>query len=340
MDEISIIGLDLAKNVFQVHGALADGRPAFRKKVRRSKLLAFLAAIPNCIVAMEACASSHHWGREISTLGHTVKLIPPVYVKPYVKRQKNDANDAEAIAEAASRPTMRFVAVKSVEKQASGMALRTRDLFVRQRTQTINALRGHLAEYGVIAPSGTVHVARLQAAVDDPETKLPFAVTTHARLLLSHIAMLTEQIDQLEGRLREEAQVDATAKRLMTIPGIGPITAMALSCLSPNATTFNKGRDFAAWAGLTPKQHSSGGKEWIGRTSKMGQRDLRRLLIIGAASVIRWAIRRGAAQGGWLGQMLARKPRMLVTVALANKMARIAWALMAQGGTYRNPAMA
>jgi transposase len=269
VDEISMIGLDLAKNVFQVHGALADGRPAFRKKVRRSKLLAFLAAIPNCIVAMEACASSHHWGREISALGHTVKLIPPVYVKPYVKRQKNDANDAEAIVEAASRPTMRFVVVKSVEKQASGMALRTRDLFVRQRTQTINALRGHLAEYGVIAPSGTVHVARLQAAVDDPETKLPFAVTTHARLLLSHIAMLTEQIGQLEGRLREEAQVDATAKRLMTIPGIGPITAMALSCLSPNATTFNKGRDFAAWAGLTPKQHSSGGKEWIGRTSKM-----------------------------------------------------------------------
>ncbi len=340
MEEISIIGIDLAKNVFQVHGATANGKPAFNRKVRRSQLLAFLGAVPSCTVAMEACASSHHWGREIGALGHVVKLIPPVYVKPYVKRQKNDANDAEAIAEAASRPTMRFVAVKSTDKQASGMTLRTRDLFVRQRTQTINALRGHLAEYGLIAPSGTVHLSRLQAAINDPETHLPEAVIIHARLLLDHIGMLTTEVARLEARVRSAAHKDAVAKRLMTIPGIGPITAMALSAMAPDPATFRKGRDFAAWVGLTPKQFSSGGKERIGRTSKMGQRDLRRLLIIGAASVVRWAIRRGIDQGGWLGQMLARKPRMLVTIALANKMARIAWALMARGEIYKDPALA
>lgn len=339
MEEISIVGLDLAKNIFQVHGATAEGRPVFRKKVRRSKLLSLLAGIPTCIVAMEACASSHHWAREIGKLGHTVKMIPPIYVKPYVKRQKNDANDAEAIAEAASRPTMRFVAVKSAEKQASAMALRTRDLLVRQKTQTINALRGHLAEYGLVAPSGAVHLNRLQAAISDPETELPEAVIDHAQLLLDHIEMLVEKIDTLGAELRADARQDPVVKRLMTIPGIGPITAMALAALSPDPNTFRKGRDFAAWTGLTPKQSSSGGKERIGRTSKMGQRDLRRLLIIGAASVVRWAIRRGADQGGWLGQMLARKPRMLVTVALANKMARTAWALMTKNENYKNPAL-
>ncbi|MBY6058645.1 IS110 family transposase [Leisingera daeponensis] len=244
------------------------------------------------------------------------------------------------MAEAASRPTMRFVAVKSTEKQASGMTLRIRDLLVRQKTQTINALRGHLAEYGLVAPSGTVHINRLQAAIRDPETKLPRAVVDHAQLLLDHIKMLVEKIDTLSAELRAGARQDPVSKRLMTIPGIGPITAVALAALSPDPTSFRKGRDFAAWTGLTPKQFSSGGKERIGRTSKMGQRDLRRLLIIGAASVVRWAIRRGGDQGGWLGQILARKPRMLVTVALANKMARIAWALMAKNENYKNPALA
>ena len=340
MEEVSTVGVDLAKNVFQVHGATADGTPVFRKKLRRSKLLSFLANIPDCIVAMEACASSHHWAREIRKLGHTVRLIPPIYVKPYVKRQKNDANDAEAITEAASRPTMRFVAVKTAEKQASGMALRTRDLLVRQKTQTINALRGHLAEHGLVAPSGTAHLNQLRAAISDPETELPEAVIEHARLLLDHIETLAEKIDRLSAELCAVARRDGVAKRLMTIPGIGPITAMALAALSPDPRTFGKGRDFAAWTGLTPKQFSSGGKERIGRTSKMGQRDLRRLLIIGAASVVRWAIRRGGDQGGWLGQMLARKPRMLVTVALANKMARTAWALMTKNENYKNPAFA
>ncbi|SNY91124.1 Transposase [Cohaesibacter sp. ES.047] len=339
MKQVFIIGIDLAKNTFQVHGATKAGNRIFNKKVTRAKLISFLTEIPNCIVAMEACASSHYWGRRIEALGHTIKLIPPAYVKPYVKRQKNDANDAEAIAEAASRPTMRFVAVKSVEKQASGMALRTRDLLIRQKTQTINALRGHLAEYGIIAPCGTVYLNRLQEAVNDPETELPDAVIANAQILLDHIASLAGQISQLEKDIREAARQDERARKLMSVPGIGPITAVALTALAPDPASFRKGRDFAAWTGLTPKQYSSGGKERIGHTSKMGQRDLRRLLIIGAASVVRWAIRRGSDQGGWLGQMLARKPRMLVTVALANKMARVAWALMSKNEKYKDPAM-
>lgn len=340
MDEVNIIGLDLAKNIYRVHGAAQDGRRLFSRNVRRANLLQFLDTVPRCIVAMEACASSHYWAREIGALGHTAKLIPPAYVKPYVKRQKNDAHDAEAIAEAASRPNMRFVAVKSAEKQAAGMALSTRDLFVRQRTQTINALRGHLAEYGVIAPVGTVHLSRLQAAIDAPDTLLPEAVAHHARLMLNHIDILRAEIIKLEDGMRQEADSNEVARRLRTIPGVGPITAVALAALSPDPASFDRGRDFAAWTGLTPRQHSSGGKERIGRTSKMGQRDLRRLLIIGAASVVRWAIHRGARQRGWLGQMLARKPRMLVTVALANKMARIAWAIMAKGESYRDPTAA
>ncbi len=221
---------------------------------------------------MEACASSHYWGRRIEALGHTIKLIPPTYVKPYVKRQKNDANDAEAIAEAASRPTMRFVAVKSVEKQASGMVLRTRDLLIRQKTQTINALRGHLAEYKVIAPCGTVYLNRLQKAVNDPETEFPDAVIVNAQILLDHIATLAGQFSQLEKDIREAARQDERARKLMSVPGIGPITAVALTALAPDPAIFRKGRDFAAWTGLTPKQYSSGGKERIGHTSKMGQR--------------------------------------------------------------------
>jgi transposase len=340
MKEVTIIGVDLAKNVFQVHGSRADGSVAFRIKLTRAKFLPFLAAQPCCVVAMEACAGAHHWGRTIGDLGHAVRLIPPIYVKPFVKRQKNDAADAEAIAEAASRPTMRFVGVKSEAQQAAGTAFRTRDLFVRQRTQTINALRGHLAEYGVIAPKGIAHLDRLVRVVEDPDSGLPQPVRALARMLLDQIAGLQAQIAELEREIRARARCDDVTSRLMTIPGIGPICAAAMVALAPPAETFAKGRDFAAWLGLTPLQRSSGGKERLGRTSKMGQRDLRRLLIIGAMSVVRWAARRGTPEGTWLARMLARKPRMLVAVALANRMARIAWALMAKGGTYRAPAVA
>ena len=337
MEKVSIVGMDLAKNVFHVHGARSDGSVGFRKKLSRNKVLLFFAAQPRCVVAMEACASAHYWAREIGDLGHAVKLIPPIYVKPFVKRQKNDAADAEAIAEAASRPTMRFVAVKSEEKQALGMAFRTRDLFVWQRTQTINALRGHLAEHGVIAPKGIAHVERLKGVVEDPDGGLPGSVIALARMLLDQIAALQEKIDVLEAEIRSRARRDDVAFRLMTIPGIGPICAAAMEAFAPPPETFAKGRDFAAWLGLTPRQHSSGGKARLGKVSKMGQRDLRRLLITGAMAVVRWAVRKGAPEGSWLARMLLRKPRMLVAVALANKMARVAWASMAKGGTYLNP---
>jgi transposase len=340
MNEVSIIGLDLAKNVFQAHGARADGSVAFRTKLTRSKVLDFFSSVSKCTVAMEACASAHHWAREIGALGHDVRLIAPIYVKPFVKRQKNDMADAEAIAEAALRPTMRFVAVKSVEKQASAMIFKTRDLLVRQRTQTINALRGHMAEYGIVAANGPVHIRRLAEAIDSPEAGLPAAVIALCQMLAAHIGLLNERIGALDEELRERSRRDDTAKRLMTIPGIGVICATAIEALAPPIESFQKGRDFSAWLGLTPKQNSSGGKTRLGSTSRMGQRDLRRLLISGAMTVVRWAARKGASAGSWLARMLARKPRMVAAVALANRIARIAWALIQKGGSYRVPGVA
>ena len=337
MVEVSIIGLDLAKNSFQVHGASTDGTVVIRKKLSRGRVLKFLAVQPRCTVAMEACASAHHWGREIGRLGHDVRLIAPIYVKPFVKRQKNDAADAEAICEAAQRPTMRFVAVKSEDKQSSAMIFKTRDLLVRQKTRTINALRAHLAEFGVIAPKGPAHLGRLVSQVEDPETSLPEPVRTLCLMLIDLVGTLIEQIRVLDGEIKTRSRNDDVAKRLMTIPGVGPVIATALEALAPPAETFKRGRDFAAWTGLTPRQRSTGGKPRLGKISKMGQRDLRRLLIIGASAVVRWAAKRGAPEGSWLARMLVRKPRMLIVVALANKIARIAWALMAHGGIYRAP---
>lgn len=337
MEKASIIGIDLAKHVFQVHGASADGSVAFRRKLSRSKLLPFLSSQPKCVVAMEACAGAHRWAREIQAQGHEVRLIAPVYVKPFVKRQKNDMADAEAISEAAARPTMRFVAVKSAEKQASGMVFKTRDLLVRQRTQTINALRGHLTEHGIIAPQGVFHISRLAAEVENLGSHLPTAMTELCALLLQHIAALNQQIAVLDRRVRERARADETARRLMSIPGVGPVCATAMEALAPPPETFARGRDFAAWLGLTPRQNSSGGKARLGRISRMGQRDLRRLLIIGAMAVVRWAARRGAPAGSWLARMMTKKPRMLVATALANRIARVAWALMAKGGIYQQP---
>lgn len=336
MEDCNIIGMDLAKNVFQVHGSDRAGGKLFSKKLSRGRVLRFPSAIEPCVVAMEACASAHHWGRRISELGHEVKLIPPIYVKPFVKRQKNDASDAEAIAEAASRPTMRFLAVKSAEQQAAGMALKTRNLFVRQKTQAINALRGHLAEHGVIAPQGVVHLKRLQAALADEAKALPEAVVQHANMVLDQISDLQSRIDLLEGEITATSRKEETAARLMTIPGIGPITAAAILAFAPDPGTFRRGRDFSAWMGLTPRQHLSGGKERLGRTSKMGHRYLRRLLIVGAMAVVQWAARKGAPAGTWLARMLERKPKILVAVALANRMGRIIWALLAYGGTYNS----
>ena len=334
MEKVSIIGIDLAKNSFQVHGAQSDGSVAFRSKLTRTKVLPFLTSQPGCLVAMEACAGAHHWGREIAELGHEVKLIPPIYVKPFVKRHKNDAADAEAICEAASRPTMRFVAVKTEEQQAQGMVFRTRDLLVRQRTQTINALRGHLAEFGVIAPQGPVHVRRLALAIEIPGHGLPEKVREMGRLLLERIADLDEQIKELQKDIRANARQDEEARRLMTIPGIGPICASAIQAFAPPMESFRRGRDFSAWLGLVPRQHTTGGKPRLGKMSKMGQRDLRRLLVTGAMSVIQQAVRRGT-KDPWLLGILSRKPKKLVAVALANRMARIAWAMMTNKESYR-----
>lgn len=335
--EVSIIGIDIAKNVFQFHGAAADGSVVFRRKIRRAGVLDFLANQPQCFVALEACAGSHYWGREIQRLGHDVQLIPPQYVKPFRKRQKNDAADAEAIAEAAARAEMRFVTVKSAEQQSQSMLLKTRELFVGQRTQVINTLRGHLAEYGIVAAQGTSHIRKLEAMVtDDEATELPLIMRNMCIRLFDHLSILDWQVDDLTSRIETAARMDEDAQRLMTIPGIGPMCAMAISSLAPPRESFRKGRDFAAWAGLTPKQNSTGGKNRLGRTSKMGQKDIRRLLILGAMSVIQAVERKGGApDGSWLDRMLKRKPKLLVAIALANKMARMAWALMKNEDVYR-----
>jgi transposase len=340
MDEVSIVGIDLAKSIFQVHGSGPNGSVVFRKKLRRDQVLPFFASLPQCIVAMEACASAHYWAREIGGLGHDTRLIPPAYVKPFVKRQKNDMADAEAICEAAQRPTMRFVQGKSAQAQASAVVFRTRDLLVRQRTQLINALRGHLTEFGYIVRQGVGHVSKLVELVRDPASDIPDEARPVLVIMADSFQALQSQIALLDREIATRAKVDPVAKRLMTIPCVGPVVATALVALAPAANTFKRGRDFAAWLGLVPRQHSSGGKERLGRTTKMGERSLRRLLILGASSATKVAARNPDKASAWLAGMLTRKPRMLVTVALANKMARIVWALMAHGGSYRAPAAA
>lgn len=334
MSAVGTIGLDLAKSVFQGHCADVSGTVTLRKKLRRDQVLKFFATQPACTVAMEACASSHHWGREIAKLGHQVRLIAPAYVKPFVKRQKNDVADAEAICEAAQRPTMRFVAIKTEEQQGAAIVFRARDLLVRQRTQIINAMRGHLAEFGSIVAKGPCYVAKLLAKIAD----IPAIARPILLLLADQLRTLDEKIARLGQELAYRVKEDAQAKRLMTVPGIGPITATALTALAPAAQAFKKGRDFAGWLGLTPLQRSTGGKQKLGETSRMGERTLRRLLIIGASAAVRWARRKGSSNP-WLMNMLSGKPPMLVIVALANKMARIVWALMARGGIYRAPAV-
>jgi len=340
MSEISIVGLDLAKSVFQVHGADEGGAVVLRKRLRREQVLGFFSTLPRCVVAMEACASAHHWAREIGTLGHEVRLIPPAYVKPFVKRQKNDAADAEAICEAAQRPTMRFVQPKSAEAQAAAVVFRTRDLLVRQRTQLINALRGHLGEFGFVVRQGPGHVGKLIALVEDSSSDLPPDARSILAVMAETFQTIQSKIMLLDREIASRAKADPTARRLMTIPGIGPVAATALVALAPDPSTFRRGRDFAAWLGLTPRQHSSGGKERLGRTTRMGERSLRRLLILGASAVTKVAARDPSRASAWLAGMLARKPRMLVTVALANKIARTVWAMMAHGGSYQAPAAA
>ncbi|AML50615.1 transposase [Falsihalocynthiibacter arcticus] len=274
MNEVTMIGVDLAKSVFQAHGATAAGEPVLRKKLSRGQFLKFLSEQPNCVAAMEACASSHYWGREIMKLGHDVRLIPLIYVKPFVKRQKKDANDAEAIAEAAVRPTMRFAPVKSAEQQSRSMVFKTRDLFVRQHNAIINALRGHLMEYGIIAPPGRNFVKKLAEQIEDPESGLPLIVTELSRVYLDQLSTCSYKIVVIERRLKDEATADPETIRLQTAPGVGPVSAMAIKAFSPPLEGFKRGRDFATWLGLAPVQKSTGGRQILGRTSKMGQRDI------------------------------------------------------------------
>ena len=339
MGEVSMIGIDLSKRSFQLHGMCADGSVGFRRTLGRGALLDFLARQPGCVVAMEACGGAHHWGREILKLGHEVRLVPPVYVKPFVKRQKNDAADAQAICEAASRPTMSLVAVKTAEQQGRAMLFRVRDLLVRQRTQAINALRGHLAEFGVVAPQGPAHVRALARALEDADADLPDPVRELGGVLLERIAGLDAKIAELDKELAAQARQDRDARRLMTIPGVGPVTAMALLALAPPLTEFRRGRDFSAWLGLVPRQHTTAGKPRLGKISKMGQRDLRRLLVLGAMSVVKSAARGGAVRDPWLAGMLARKTsKKPIAVALANRTARIVWAMTTKQESYRAPA--
>lgn len=340
MEEVSMIGLDLAKNIIQIHGANAAGEVVFRKKLQRRQVLVFLAGFKPCTIAMEACGGSHYWAREVAKLGHFPRLIAPAYVKPFVKRQKNDAADAEAICEAAARPTMRFVAPKSEEQQSSTALFRVRDMLVIQRTQLINALRGHLLEFGLTFPVGAVHASRMMHALNDPAAPLPTSLRGPLNILADQVLVLEAKIADLDRQIAEAAKANELSKRLMTIPGVGPVIAFAVAALAPPPGAFKSGRDFASWVGLTPRQSSSGGKERLGRISKMGERTLRRLLTIGAASLIRWNLRQKGAPNPWLSQLLARKPRMVATVALANKIARIVWALIATGGVYKARAVA
>jgi transposase len=335
MEKISTIGLDLAKHVFQVHGIDPQGAVAVRKQLRRGAVMEFFAGLAPCVVGIEACGSAHYWAREIAALGHDVKLMPPAYVKPYVKRGKNDAADAEAICEAVMRPTMRFVPIKSAQQQASGMVYKVRELLVRQRTQSVNALRSHLAELGIVAAQGTGKLTELIAVVREPgDARLPEA----ARLALEDLAGQIEALDARLSRLDDEivAQVRRceSGRRLTSIPGVGPITAGALLAMVPDPAGFRSARHFATWLGLAPRQNSSGGKQRLGRISKQGNRYLRTLLILGAANVLRF-MRKNTAVSAWLAALRERRPFKVAAVALAHKMARIVWALMAKGGTYR-----
>jgi transposase len=333
--KIVTIGLDIAKNVFQVHGIDDAGRVVLRRKVRREKLLALFASLDPCLVGMEACGTAHHWARELSALGHEVRLMPPAYVKAYVKRHKNDAADAEAICEAVTRPTMRFVPVKTAEAQSVLMLHRARHLLVRQRTAQVNALRAHLAEYGIVAPKGRAHVRDLVEVLRSEAGNLPELARQTLLLISQMITSLSEQIRKIEIELLAWHRTSAASRRLETIPGIGFLTATALAATVGDARAFRSGRQFAAWLGLVPKQHASGGKERMAGISKMGDRYLRHLLVVGATAVVRYTTRKANTVSIWANRLLERKPARLVTVAVANKMARIAWAVMAREENYR-----
>jgi transposase len=338
MQTITTIGLDIAKSVFQVHGVDADGQIIIRRQLKRRTVLTFFQKLPPCLVGIEACASSHHWSRELKALGHTVRLMPPAYVKPYVKRQKNDAADAEAICEAVTRANMRFVATKTPEQQGCLMLHRTRHMFIRQQTAVINVIRAHLAEFGIVAPVGRKGVEELLDVVADPSDKrVPDVARTCLTALGAQLRRLKEQILEFDRMIMAWHRSNETSLRLDAIPGVGPMLATALVACVADPKAFRSGRNFSAWIGLVPKQHSSGGKDRLGSISKQGDRYLRSLFMAGALAVIRYAKIHGTKHRPWLTALLTRRPTKVSAIALANKIARMAWAMMARGERYKEP---
>jgi len=334
-DIITTIGLDLAKTVFQVHGANAAGQAVLKKRLQRGQMLTFFAQLPACKVGMEACGSAHYWARELGALGHEVKLIAPQFVKPFVKTNKNDSADAEAICEALMRPTMRFAPVKSAEQQSILMLHRARQLLVRQKTQLLNALRGHCGEFGIIAPQGASRVGELIAIIeDDEDQRLPEVACQALAFLISQLRSVKEQLAALEKQLKAWHRGNQASRRLATIPGIGLITATALVATIGDASQFKSGRELAAWLGLVPRQNSSGNKHRLGRISKRGDKYLRTLLVHGARTVLRWSRAKKETRAPWLEGMLKRRPANVVLVAMANKTARVVWALLNRKETY------
>jgi transposase len=338
MQTITTVGLDIAKSVFQVHGIDAQGGVVIRRQLKRRHVLMFFQKLPPCLVGIEACASSHYWSRELKALGHTVRLMPPAYVKPYVKRQKNDAADAEAICEAVTRANMRFVASKTPEQQSCLMLHRTRHLFIRQQTAVINVIRAHLAEFGIVASVGRKGVEELLDVVADPSDK---RVPEVARLCLAalgaQLRRIKEQILEFDRLIMAWHRSNEASKRLDAIPGVGPMLATALVASIADPKVFRSGRNFSAWIGLVPRQHSSGGKDRLGSISKQGDRYLRSLFMAGALAVIRYAKIHGTKHRPWLTALLARRPTKVAAIALANKIARMAWAMMARSERYKEP---